>query len=162
MRLVLGRTALAALGLLAAFGSSAPVSLSAQNITAVAIQTSAGNDSTYAPGDWIEVRVTWSADPTQVSGAQVYLPLTIGSTTRQACFSDGTACPAGSGDANAQWGTGWVQFSYQVREDDKDADGISISGNITSDLNLGSLDTNHEGQPARVTPEKEKSFIVKA
>ena len=55
------RTALAALGLLAAFGTTAPTSLSAQGrVDSLKIVSSAGTDSTYAAGDTIKVRLWFS------------------------------------------------------------------------------------------------------
>ena len=128
------RTALAALGLLAAVGTTAPTSLSAQGrVDSLKIVSSAGTDSTYAAGDtikvrlWFSVGVDWSFNDNESE-----LSLTIGTTTRKACA--GTSCPGGRPPRSGFPFT-WLEYWYHVVAGDADANGISIASNaLDNDL----------------------------
>ncbi len=132
------RTALAALGLLAAFGTTAPVPLSAQSVDSLKIVSSAGSDNTYAAGDTIKIRAYFSAgvDFAQSDGAAVHM--TIGTTTRHAqartgtgTFAEGTPLPGYSN------GFSWIEYWYLVQTSDMDADGISVTQMGPNDLDGG-------------------------
>ncbi len=122
------RTALAALGLLAAFGIAAPAPLSAQNVDSLKIVSSSGSDNTYAADDTIKIRAYFSAgvDFAQTDGAAVHM--TIGTTTRYARARGGT----GTFTANTplpgySTGFSWIEYWYLVQTSDADADGISVT-----------------------------------
>ena len=116
------RTALAAVGLLAALGTTAAAPLSAQTavtVDSLRMLSSAGNDSTYVQGDTIRVGVYYSSN-TDVNSIPSRLYLKIGTETRTALWtgpSDG--CDCGSGGAT------WFRFRYVVQPEDFDADGIT-------------------------------------
>ncbi len=116
------RTALAAVGLLAALGTTAAAPLSAQTavtVDSLRMLSSAGNDSTYVQGDTIRVGVYYSSN-TDVNSIPSRLYLKIGTETRTALWtgpSDG--CDCGSGGAT------WFRFRYVVQPEDVDADGIT-------------------------------------
>ncbi len=128
------RTALAALGLLAAFGIAAPAPLSAQsNVDSLKIVSSAGADNTYVAGDTIKVRIwlnvgaDWSHNHNTAS-----LGLTIGATTRSACA--GASCASGN-PPRSGFPLTWLEFWYHVVATDADANGISIGANaLANDL----------------------------
>ncbi len=132
------RTALAALGLLAAFGIAAPAPLSAQSVDSLKIVSSAGSDNTYAAGDTIKIRAYFSAgvDFAQTDGASVHM--TIGTTTRHAQARTGTGTFAANtplpGYSN---GFSWIEYWYLVQTSDVDADGISVTQMGPNDLDGG-------------------------
>ncbi|MCY4012691.1 MAG: autotransporter outer membrane beta-barrel domain-containing protein [Gammaproteobacteria bacterium] len=83
-------------------------------VDSVEIVSDAGSDSTYVPGDVVEVQVTFSG-PVHVTGEPV-LTLSIGANSRLAAFASGS-------------GTTALLFSYAVVEGDHDEDGISVPAN---------------------------------
>ncbi len=123
------RTSLAALGLLAAFGTTAPAPLSAQTtppaVSGVGITSDAGSDSTYVEGDTIKVLVVFS-ESVDVTGTP-QLALTVDTMTRQASYVSGT-------------GNDSLAFHYvlPVTSTDRDADGISIAASALA-LNGGTI-----------------------
>ncbi len=124
------RTALAALGLLAAVGTTAPSSLSAQTVTVDSLRmaSSAGNDSTYARGDTIDVRVYFSSN-TDVNSLPARLYLEIGTETRTATWTGpSNPCDCGSGGAT------WFGFLYVVQAGDYDANGITTTSLSNRDI----------------------------
>ncbi len=98
----------------------------APTISSVAITSNAGDDSTYAIGDSIQVTVTFSEDVTaDVGGAlQLLVELDVGGVARNADYesSDGSS----------------LVFSYTVARDDADSDGIAIGSNKI-DLDDGTI-----------------------
>ena len=134
VRMSVARTALAAFGLLAVFGTSTPTSLSAQGqVDSLKIVSSAGADNTYGFGDtikvrlWFSVGVDWSFNDNESE-----LSLTIGTTTRKACA--GTSCPGGR-PPRSGFPFRWLEYWYHVAAPDLDADGISIASNaLDNDL----------------------------
>ena len=102
---------------------------SAPSISSLAISSSSGTDKTYAIGDTItfkatfdeNVTVTTAGDP--VDGPR--LPFTIGGTEKHAVYA------SGSGSAE-------LLFSYQVVENDNDADGVTVAANDL-ELNSGTI-----------------------
>jgi len=89
-----------------------------QDITALAISSDPGIHATYATGDTITVAVTF-AEPVTVdtTGGTPYLPLTIGSRTRNAAYT--------STDSSGLV----LTFSYTIVAEDRDNNGPSIAAN---------------------------------
>ena len=83
-------------------------------VDVVEIISDAGTDSTYVPGDAVEVRATFT-DAVHVTGEPV-LTLSIGANSRPAAFATGS-------------GSVGLLFRYTVVEGDYDEDGISIAAN---------------------------------
>ena len=80
-------------------------------VKAVVITSNPGPDETYAAGDVIEVRVTFS-EAVEVTGSP-QLGLTMGSTGKQAVYAGGAGTPS-------------LVFAYTVAEGDEDSDGVSL------------------------------------
>ncbi len=143
------RTALAALGLLAALGTTAAPPLSAQsaNLDSLKIVSSAGTDSTYAAGDTIKIRTYWSLGVNAYADDGIILRITIGSVNRNAvggaASGFGSAAPTGQATGG---GNAWVELWYLVQTSDMDADGISTH----SFLN-GSVETSASGDFANLS-----------
>ena len=89
-----------------------------RDITALSISSDPGIHATYATGDTITVAVTF-AEPVTVdtTGGTPYLPLTIGSMTRNAAYTSTDS----SGLA--------LTFSYTIVAEDRDNNGPSIAAN---------------------------------
>ncbi len=88
-------------------------------ISSIAITSDAGDDNTYGPGDAIMIQVTFSELLTINGGIESgripAVALTLGDNTRAATFRTVSGTTLG--------------FSYTVRPDDEDTDGISIPAN---------------------------------
>ena len=80
-------------------------------VKALVITSNPGPDETYAAGDVIEVRVTFS-EAVEVTGSP-QLGLTMGSTGKQAVYAGGAGTPS-------------LMFAYTVAEGDEDSDGVSL------------------------------------
>ena len=136
------------------------VAAGAASVTALALASSPGADRTYAIGDAIDVRVTYSASVTVglsqdpvTSGDPRFEPttgrwyreptlnLTVGGETRRAAYHAGS-------------GTQELTFRYTVVADDEvDADGVSIASGYIA-LNGATMSTGSSGPAAaRVHPE---------
>ncbi|MCY4416863.1 MAG: hypothetical protein OXE87_11215, partial [Chloroflexi bacterium] len=89
-----------------------------QDITGLSISSDPGIHATYATGDTITVAVTFTEAVTvDTTGGTPYLPLTIGSRTRNAAYT--------STDA-----TGLIlTFSYTIVAEDRDNNGPSVAAN---------------------------------
>ena len=92
-------------------------------VSSLAIDSNPGVDGTYAAGDGIEVRVTFS-ETVEVEGA-LRLRLRVGTRTRAAGYLRGT-------------GTAAPVFGYEVVEGDEDSDGVSIDAGRVA-LNGGTI-----------------------
>ena len=93
-------------------------------VESLGITSNPGSDRTYAAGDEIEVRVTFS-ETVEVEGTP-QLRLRVGNRTRTAGYLRGTD-------------TAVLVFGYEVAEGDEDTDGVSIeAGRIA--LNRGSIE----------------------
>ena len=82
-------------------------------VSSIAVVSSPARGDTYELGEIIEVAVEFDSAVTATGRPQV--PLTIGTLTRHATFSrsDGQS----------------LYFAYDVHEEDRDEDGISIAAN---------------------------------
>ena len=89
-----------------------------QDITDLSVSSDPGIHATYATGDTITIAVTFTEAVTvDTTGGTPYLPLTIGSRTRNAAYT--------SADA-----TGLIlTFSYTIVAEDRDNNGPSIAAN---------------------------------
>ena len=97
-------------------------------VESLAVSSNPGADQTYAAGDEIEVRVTFS-ETVEVEGAP-QLRLRVGSRTRMAGYLRGMATAA-------------LVFGYEVADGDEDTDGVSIeAGRIA--LNRGTIEDEAE------------------
>lgn len=101
--------AMAGLGVLLPGGSAE--AQAAPSVVSIVFITSPALDDTYRRGEAIRVRVEFDRDVRTIGSAA--LPLTIGTQTRSAW-----------NDAELER---FIAFSYTVREDDLDTDGISIA-----------------------------------
>ena len=101
--------AMAGLGVLLPGGSAE--AQAAPSVASIVFLTSPALDDTYRHGEAIRVRVEFDRDVRTIGPAA--LPLTIGTRTRLAW-----------NDAELEK---FIAFSYTVREDDLDTDGISIA-----------------------------------
>ncbi len=92
-------------------------------ITGLAISSDPGADRTYAAGDVITATVTFDQPVTvtfETASGELWLPLTIGESQREAHYS--------STDASGHV----LTFAYTVVEQDSDPDGVSIPRNSIS------------------------------
>ena len=97
-------------------------------VESLAVSSNPGADQTYAAGDGIEVRVTFS-ETVEVEGAP-QLRLRVGSRTRTAGYLSGTD-------------TATLVFGYEVADGDEDTGGVSIeAGRIA--LNRGTIEDEAE------------------
>ena len=99
-------------------------------VSSVTISSMAGTDQTYAIGDAIELKATFSEAVTVTSsgGSTPTWPrigFQLGSATKQAVYSSGT-------------GTTEIVFSYTVAAGDADGDGINVPANRLG-LNGGAI-----------------------
>ena len=92
-------------------------------VTGATITSIPGGSQTYARGEAITVRITFSR-PVAVSGAP-QLALTIGANQRQASYTAGT-------------GTASLTFSYTVQATDSDPNGIEVAASALT-LNAGTI-----------------------
>ncbi len=90
---------------------------------APAVTSAAGADNTYAIGDTISVKVTFSENVTVTGTPQ--LEIAVGSNNRQANYASGT-------------GSTELTFSYAVAAGDADSDGIAVAANKLT-LNGGTI-----------------------
>ena len=89
-----------------------------RDITALSISSDPGIHATYATGDTITVAVTFAEQVTvDTTGGTPYLPLTIGSMTRNAAYT--------STDSSGLV----LTFSYTIVAEDRDNNGPSIAAN---------------------------------
>ena len=95
---------------------------SAASIQSLAVTSDPGDDDTYAPGDSIEVTVTFNEAVTVTGTPQLELDF------------DGTAKTASYGSASGAA----VVFSYTVAAGESDSDGIAIGANMLT-LNGGTI-----------------------
>ena len=93
-----------------------PVDTKAPVVSTVAITSNPGPDATYAPGDVIEVTVTF--DEAVVVAGRPRLTLNVGGGNRTANYQSGV-------DAT-------LLFSYTVADGESDADGVSIEADSLS------------------------------
>ena len=97
-------------------------------VESLAVSSNPGSDQTYAAGDGIEVRVTFS-ETVEVEGTP-QLRLRVGNRTRTAGYLRGT-------------GTAAPVFGYEVADGDEDTGGVSIeAGRIA--LNRGTIEDEAE------------------
>ena len=107
----------------------------APTVASVAIESTpsvdADNDSTpetYGLGEWIRVRVTWSANvrwDVSAANAALSVRLDVGGTLRPAVLATG-----GATDGRARS----LLFSYRVVAEDSDTDGIEVTPTVAGDL----------------------------
>ena len=97
---------------------------SGTTVSAVALTSSAGSDSTYAIGDTVQATVTFAA-AVEVTGTP-QLELDIGGQARQASYASGG-------------GTAALVFAYTVAVGDEDTDGIAIGASKLA-LNGGAIE----------------------
>ena len=90
---------------------------------APSVTSAAGSDNTYAIGDTISVKVTFSENVTVTGTPQ--LEIAVGSNNRQANYASGS-------------GTTALTFSYTVASGDADSDGIAVGANKLT-LNSGTI-----------------------
>ncbi len=143
------RTALAALGLLAAFGTTAPLSAQSARLDSLKIVSSAGSDSTYAAGDTIKIRAYWSLSVNVYTDNQgIPLRITIGSVNRDAVHGiiSGFGSDAPSSAVTPDGGVSWFEMWYLVQTSDMDADGIS-----THSFHANSVETTASGDFANLS-----------
>ncbi len=106
-------------------GSKVNGSATAQpGVTDIALSSSPARGDTYELGETIEVRVQFDRAVTATGTPQV--ALTIGARTRHATLFG--------------WGRQHLTFTYTVREEDRDEDGVSIAANALA-LNGGTIRT---------------------
>ena len=95
-------------------------SVAAPSVSSVALSSSAGEDDTYAIGDVIEARATFTgAVSVDAGGGTPQLALNVGGASKSAAYVRGS-------------GTAALTFAYTVKEDDSDADGVSIDAGALS------------------------------
>ncbi len=92
-----------------------------------------GSDDTYAEGDWIGVKVTFSEEVNVIGRPQVELD--IGGTARQAEYGH---LALGGGSRIDPTASTTINFGYTAQEGDVDSDGISIDANKVT-LNGGTI-----------------------
>ncbi len=90
---------------------------------APSVTSAAGSDNTYAIGDTISVKVTFSENVTVTGTPQ--LEIAVGANNRQANYASGS-------------GTTALTFSYTVVAGDADSDGIAVTANKLT-LNSGTI-----------------------
>ena len=105
--------AIALLATAAALAQSGPVTVT---VTGVSITSAPSANDTYGQGETISVQVAFSHAAEVTAGSPLMLNLTVGNATRQASYASGS-------------GTKTLTFSYTVRPDDLDADGVSVVPN---------------------------------
>ncbi len=124
---VVARTALAALGLLGAFGATLPAEASAQaapTVTDVVFPNAAAEgDSLWRRLEHMRVAVKFDS-AVAVTGMP-RLALTIGANTRQAGYQSGS-------------GSDSLVFSYRIEDTDEDTTGVSIGASALT-LNNGTI-----------------------
>ena len=114
---------------MAAFGATAPTSLSAQSndVDSLKIVSSAGADSTYRQGDTIKVTVWWDTT-SDINGTRARLYLKIGASTRTAEWN------RNQGRNGSISGKDWYEYWYYVQAGDFDADGITTDSLAAYDV----------------------------
>ena len=119
-------------------GSNAPAEAT---ITAIQITSDPGEDDTYGIGDDIDVTVTFDTDITlNTSGGDPELELNVGGTGKGAeCAAHATALDS-------------LVCSYEVEENDADANGISIGANNLT-LEGGAITFGSGTRPANLDHE---------
>ncbi|MCY4417937.1 MAG: cadherin-like beta sandwich domain-containing protein, partial [Chloroflexi bacterium] len=110
--------------------------LSDTEITALAISSDPGSDSTYATGDVITATVTYNVPVTvDTTDGTPALMLKVGDTARAASYT-------GSDESGKL-----LTFSYTVVSEDSDQDGVSIAANSLT-LNGGSITAGDDSADA--------------
>ena len=110
----------------------------APTVSTIAITSNPGSDRTYASGDEIRVRVTFS-ETVEVAGTP-RLRLELGGGNRTATYGGGT-------------GTAALVFTYQVSDGESDTDGVgveadSLSGGTIRDGSDNDAVLDHDGLAA--------------
>ena len=114
------------------------VDTKAPTVSTIAIASNPGTDRTYAAGDEIRVRVTFS-ETVEVTG-RPQLRLELGGGNRTAAYGGGT-------------GTAALVFTYQVADGESDTDGVgveadSLSGGTIRDGSDNDAVLDHDGLAA--------------
>ena len=114
------------------------VDTQAPTVSTIAITSNPGSDRTYASGDEIRVRVTFS-ETVEVAGTP-QLRLELGGGNRTATYGGGT-------------GTAALVFTYQVADGESDTDGVgveadSLSGGTIRDGSDNDAVLDHDGLAA--------------
>ena len=95
-------------------------------VESVALTSTPGGDATYAIGDTVEATVTFlGAVTVDTTGGRPGLELDFDGTAKPAAYDSGSGSTA-------------LVFTYEVAENDADADGIAIAANRLT-LNLGTI-----------------------
>ena len=115
-----------------------PVDTKAPVVSTVTITSNPGPDRTYAPGDEMEVTVTFS-ETVEVEGTP-RLQLELGGGVRTAAYRSGT-------------GTAALRFTYTVADGESDTDGVgieadSLSGGTITDEARNNAVLDHDGLAA--------------
>ena len=110
----------------AAFTDSAVTNATGPALTALAVSSSAGTDSTYAIGDVISLKATFNVAVTvDTSAGTPRIAFTLGTATKHAAYASGST-------------TTELVFHYTVAEGDADSDGIAVAKNALA-LNGGTI-----------------------
>ena len=97
------------------FTDSAVTNATGPALTALAVSSSAGTDSTYAIGDTIALKATFNVAVTvNTSDGTPRIPFTLGTATKHAAYHSGST-------------TKELVFHYTVTEGDADSDGIAVA-----------------------------------
>ena len=107
----------------------------------VSITSDAAAAGTYGPNERIEITVVFDETVYVTNADELTLTLSIGGRSRAAAFADGS-------------GTETLTFGYNVRQDDRDTDGISIGpgalrGGVIEDAAGNPADRAFTGLPAQ-------------
>ena len=97
-------------------GRPTPASATTLAVSAIAIQSDAGTDTQYHAGEDIVIRVTFGTE-TITAHSSATITIDVGGENRTATVAD-----VASGGT-----TTYVDFTYVVADNDRDADGISVA-----------------------------------